>query len=70
MELYNCKFLQGRAETQTTRIPICILYLENMLLLISINFTPKTATVALKNGTLWFAGICLRLVLVDFCLQI
>ena len=31
-------------------------YLENKLLLISINFTPKTSHSCLKNGTLCFPG--------------
>ena len=32
------------------------LYLENKLLLISINFTPKTSHSCLKKGTLGFPG--------------
>ena len=32
------------------------MYLENQLLLISINFTPKTSHSCLKNGTLGFPG--------------
>ena len=32
-------------------------YLENKLLLISVNFTPKTSHSCLKNGTLCFPGM-------------